>query len=519
MTTTPTRLYDWFAHSALRHGQERTALEVDGHHLSYARLAALSEAVAGAVTDYLGRVPARVGLLASRNVLAYAGYLAIARLGATVVPLNPAFPIARSAAVAREAGLDLILADAALPGREGLPVPVLPLGDTDLERLPRYPVPPPTATPDGWDLAYILFTSGSTGRPKGVPVTHANVAAFLGQVIPRYGLGPGARMSQTFDLTFDPSVYDLFGAWGSGATLVVPTRQDLLSPVRYVNSARITHWNSVPSVAALALRLRALRPGAMPTLRWSVFCGEALKGAHAQAWRAAAPHSAVENAYGPTEATVTWTGYRLPDDPARWPVTGNGTVPIGTPYPGQEMLVLDEDGRPADEGELCVRGSQRFPGYLDPADDRGRFLTHDGARATIHDGSRRPTPAHWYRTGDLVRRQDGLLVHLGRLDHQIKLHGYRVELGEIESVLLRQPGVVDAVVLPVPGRGGEPRLHAVCAGRPTATAEPLWEALRGALPAYMVPATLTFRDRLPLNANGKVDRAALVASLSSLQAA
>ncbi|WNZ06255.1 amino acid adenylation domain-containing protein [Streptomyces sp. 11x1] len=513
------RLHDWFARSAKRYADTRTALEVDGHHLGYAQLSTLADIVADEILGRHGRPPARVGLLASRSILAYAGYLGIARLGATVVPLNPAFPTARNSEVAKVADLDLVVADAALPGLDELPVPVLPLIDPLLLARSAGPAPRlPEADVAGTDLAYILFTSGSTGRPKGVPVTHDNVAAYLGHVIPRYGLGPAARVSQTFDLTFDPSVYDMFAAWGSGATLVVPTRNDLLSPVRYVNQRRITHWNSVPSVAAIALRLRALKPGAMPGLRWSLFCGEALRTAHAEAWRAAAPNSALENIYGPTEMTVTWTEYRLPDRVQDWPDTGNGTVPIGTPYPGQEHLVLDEEGRPAEEGELCVRGTQRFPGYLDPADNAGRFLVFDGRRATVYDGTGPVTAEHWYRTGDRVKRLDGVLVHLGRLDHQLKLHGYRVELGEIESLLMRQPGVTDAVVVAVPGRKGEPVLRAVCAGGPGDPAR-LLDVLRARLPAYMVPAGLDFVQVLPLNANGKVDRVALVDSLPRSTAA
>ncbi|MFK4227066.1 amino acid adenylation domain-containing protein [Streptomyces sp. NPDC019890] len=513
------RLYEWFAESAHQYGDAQVALEVDEQRLSYAQLAAAAARVSGAILRRHGAVPSRVGLLASRSVVAYAGYLAISRLGATVVPLNPAFPVGRNSDVAREASLDLVVADAALPGSAELPVPVLRLGDEDVPALLSGPVPQlPELGSASEDLAYILFTSGSTGRPKGVPVTHANVAAYLDHVIPRYRLGPDARVSQTFDLTFDPSVYDMFAAWGSGAALVVPTRNDVLSPVRFVNRNRITHWNSVPSVAAIALRLRALKPGAMPSLRWSLFCGEALKLAHAEAWQAAAPNSTVENIYGPTEMTVTWTEFRLPDSVDLWPRTDNGTVPIGTPYPGQEHMILDENGRPADDGELCVRGTQRFPGYLDPADNVGRFCTFDGRQSAVHDGSEPLTPQHWYRTGDRVKLRDGVLVHLGRLDHQLKIRGYRVELGEIESLLLRRPGVTDAVVVALPGRKGDPLLHAVCTGA-GANREELLDALRRKLPAYMVPTAVTFTGALPLNANGKVDRAALVASLSEPQAA
>jgi amino acid adenylation domain-containing protein len=512
-------MYDWFAASVAEHGDRQTALEVAGEHLTYAELDATARRLAGALVAENGGVPSRVGLLAARSTAAYAGYLAVQLLGATVVPLNPGFPPARNATIARDAGLDLVIAEEDAPGRGDLPVPVVPLSAERMAALRTGTVPDlPASTAGPDDLAYILFTSGSTGRPKGVPIAHRNVSAYLTHVIPRYELGPGARVSQTFDLTFDPSVYDMFAAWGSGATLVVPGRKDLLSPVRFVNRQRITHWNSVPSVASIALRLRALKPGSMPTLRWSLFCGEALTLAHAQAWQAAAPGSTLENIYGPTEMTITWTEFRLPARTEDWPRPANGTVPIGTPYPGQEHLVIDEDGRPAAEGELCVRGSQRFPGYLDPADNTGRFLSFDGDRAVVYDGTQPLTSAHWYRTGDRVTSLDGALVHLGRLDHQLKIRGYRVELGEIESALLARPGVAEAAVVALHVPGGEVELAAAYTGS-TKDAQGLLDSLRERLPPYMVPGSLTALAALPLNANGKTDRGALAAMLSRPAAA
>nr|WP_276571121.1 AMP-binding protein [Kibdelosporangium phytohabitans] len=324
--------------------------------MTYRELSDLADHVAGQLVARTGDVPRRVGLLAARTVLAYAGYLAIQRLGATVVPLNPSFPPARNATVAQMSAMDVVLTDQDTPA---VPVPVVHARRADG---PPPTLPASTACAD--DIAYILFTSGSTEAPKGVCIAHRNVTSYLSHVIPRYEAGPGARFSQFFELTFDPSVYDMFIAWGSGATLVVPTRGGLLSPVRFVNRARVTHWNSVPSVISLAHRMKALRPGGMPGLRWSMFCGE----------------------------------------------PPNGTVPIGTPYPRLEHLVLDD-------GELCLRGPQRFPGYLDKADNTGRFLGED---EQIHDGSTELTDAHWYRTGDRVTCCDGQLVHLGRIDHQVK---------------------------------------------------------------------------------------------------
>lgn len=503
-------LYQWFADSAARHG-ERVALEVGGGRHTYAELDALSRRLAAEIAAACGEPPARVGLYAARSVFAYAGYLAVQRLGATVVPLNPAAPDVRNQAVAAAAGLDLVLADAALR-----PV-VLPAATLSL-RLERLS-PSPRGVPDTVaagvdDLAYVLFTSGSTGSPKGVPLRHRSVDAYLTHVIPRYELGPGCRVSQTSDLTFDLSVLPMFAAWGSGATLVVLGAYDLLKPVAFVVRERLTHWVSVPSVVSVAMRLRRLTPGAMPSLHWSLFCGEPLTLRQADAWRTAAPGSVLENLYGPTELTVSCTEYRLPADQAHWPETADGTVPIGLPYSQVEHLVLDEDGRPAAEGELCLRGVQRFPGYADPAVNAGRFVCFDGVAATPAETSAGAAvaPELWYRTGDRVAWRDGLLVHLGRLDQQVKISGHRVELGEVETALRNQPGVHEAVVLAVPGEDGEPALEAACTG---AGLDPvtLLKGVAGLLPGYMVPRSVTLLDELPLNANGKVDRRATAAAL------
>lgn len=482
-------MYDWFA-ASVADGPDRVALEVGSEQLTYRELSDLAGHVAGQLIARTGDVPRRVGLLAARSVLAYAGYLAIQRLGATAIPLNPSFPPARNATVARMSAMDVVLTDQATPD---IPVPVV-----EARRVDGPPPTLPASTAEADDIAYILFTSGSTGAPKGVCIAHRNVTSYLSHVIPRYEAGPGARFSQFFELTFDPSVYDMFIAWGSGATLVVPTRGDLLSPVRFVNRGRVTHWNSVPSVISLAHRMKALKPASMPGLRWSMFCGEPLTLQQAAVWQAAASGSVVENIYGPTELTVTCTEYRLPR--GSWPEPPNGTVPIGLPYPQLEHLVLDD-------GELCVRGPQRFPGYLDEADNVGRFLSED---KQIYDGSTELTDAHWYRTGDRVTCLDGQLVHLGRIDHQVKIRGYRVELGEIEAAMRRQPGVTDAVVLALPGRD-ETELVAAYTGT-VQDPDDLLTALGTGLPPYMVPRTITAFDTFPLNQNGKVDRRALTDS-------
>ncbi|MFF2846815.1 amino acid adenylation domain-containing protein [Streptomyces sp. NPDC058001] len=533
----PQTVYGWFARSADAFAHDCTALEVDGEELTYGELRDLAERLAARLLTAVGRDgrerPRRMGLLANRTVTAYAGYLAILRTGAAVVPLNPEHPAARTAHIAEAAGLDLVLADSPEAAtEEGLGVPVLVVDGPELKAVAADPpprLPHVEAGPD--DEAYLIFTSGSTGTPKGVPVLHRNLSSYLGQLAGRYDIGPGSRLSQTFELTFDGSVHDLFVTWASGGTLVVPRRGQLLSPVKTVNALRLTHWFSVPSLISFASRLGTLKPGSMPTLKWSIFGGEPLTLALAEEWRTAAPDSALEVLYGPTELTISCTAYRLPSDPDAWPVTPNGTAPIGTGYPTLDLVLLDEDGRPADTGELCVRGPQRFPGYLDPANDARAFLAPDGhaavagsvvgsaagaeAGAATEAPTEAPTPVtdqHWYRTGDRVAMRDGHLVHLGRTDSQVKIRGHRIELGEIEAVLRQAPGVREAVVLAVPAPDGEPELQAVVGGTDR-SADELYEALGGRLPPYMLPRRIVTLEELPLNSNGKIDRQTLLAEL------
>ncbi|MGI5152069.1 amino acid adenylation domain-containing protein [Plantactinospora sp. CA-294935] len=503
MSTGPETLPDLVL-VGVRDHPDRAAVDFGTHRLTYRELWELAGVVAGHLLHRIGPgVP--VGLCAARTPLAYAGYLAAARLGSPVVPLQPTHPVARTTLTCRTARVGLVLVDDEAADR--LVGSGLPVGPWSQVRQGHPVQQPADRRPEPDDTAYVLFTSGSTGTPKGVPIRHRSAAAYLRHVVERYEVGPGSRLSHTFDLTFDPSVFDLFAAWSGGGTLVVPQGNELVQPARHIRERGVTHWFSVPSAVTLARALRGIPPGAMPELRWSMFIGDQFSWEQAAAWRAAAPAGVIENVYGPTELTVACTGYRVPADPADWIETSNGTVPIGPVYPHLEHLVLDGTGRPADEGELCVRGVQRFGGYLDPAHDRGSFLDHRDGRTVRYDGADPLTAGHWYRTGDRVRFEHGELVHLGRLDRQVQINGCRVELGEVEAVLRRHPTVADAAVVPAEGRAG---LWAYCTG---SAADPamLSAWLRDHLPSYMVPSRIRILPRLPLNENGKVDRRQLLA--------
>jgi amino acid adenylation domain-containing protein len=360
------------------------------------------------------------------------------------------------------------------------------------------------------DIAYLLFTSGTTGEPKGVGITHANVLHYLDNMAERYRLTPADRCSQTFEQTFDVSVFDLFMAWNAGAALYAMQPIELLAPVRFVQKHELTVWYSVPSAAALAIKKGMLQPGLMPSLRYSFFAGEPLPDATARAWQEAAPNSAVENLYGPTELTITCFGYRW--DARRSPAEAvNGIVPIGRPHAGLAALVVDDELRPVapgEPGELLVCGPQTAPGYWrDPERTAERFVEIDVSPL------RRK---RFYRTGDRVlRNAAGEYAYLGRADTQIKMMGFRVELGEIEAVLRRDAGAVEAAAVGWPVEDGRALgIVAFVSGTALPTEE-LVRLVSVRLPSYMVPNRVVTLDEMPLNAHGKSDRRQLAASLDA----
>ncbi|HEY4023732.1 MAG TPA: amino acid adenylation domain-containing protein [Pseudonocardiaceae bacterium] len=465
-----------------------TALRVGSHEVSYADLHEHALAMAGTILAATGERPARVGVLAARNERAYVGILAAFYAGAAVVPLNPEYPAERTRRMISAAGLSALVVDGI--GRGLLPELADELGNTPVLCDASGPALDEPRAVDPDSVAYILFTSGSTGRPKGVPVRHRNVDHYLRIVHERYAFAQSDVFSQTFDLTFDLAMFDMFTAWGSGATLVCVPQKAFLGLAEFLADNGITVWFSSPSVISLIRRTRGLAAGSLPTLRWSLFCGEPLLRHDAADWHRAASGSTVENLYGPTELTISCSVHRW--NPATSPqLCVNDVVSIGHLHAGMRYLLIDPDGKPDQEtGELCVRGAQMFPGYLDPADDGGRFVEHDGHR--------------WYRTGDLVRVIDGgELAYLGRRDHQVKIRGCRIELAEVDWGMRRCPGVQDSVTVALDGE-----LVSFYVGTETPTADIITE-LGTFFPRYMIPRFIRHLAEYPLNANRKIDRPAL----------
>jgi amino acid adenylation domain-containing protein len=503
---------------------DRPALEVDAVAYSYQDLGERSAALAATLQRHSERSdPQLTAVFGHRSLTAFSGILGALFRGGGYVPLNPTFPVDRSRSMLERSECRAVVVDAAA-GRQ-LPdllrdsplslVVILPdlddvselateleghtvLGAGDLLAASAWD--PAPVDPEA--IAYLLFTSGSTGVPKGVMVAHRNATAFIDIVAERYAIDEHDRFSQTFDTTFDLSVFDLFVAWERGACVCCPSQAQKLLPAKYIQQSEISVWFSVPSTGVLMNRLRMLKPGQYPSLRWSLFCGEALPSEIVEAWAAAAPESTVENLYGPTELTIACTQYRWDPEHSREHCE-LGLVPIGEPYPGMQVLVVDENLRPVapgGTGELLMTGPQLTPGYWCDADKT--------AAAFIQPPDQHET---FYRTGDRVRRADGdtPMVYLGRMDNQIKIQGYRVELGEIEAVIREEAGVDVAIAIGWPETPAGADGIVVFVSDPDCDLGSVHQQAKARLPNYMAPREIRSIDDFPLNANGKVDRNAL----------
>jgi non-ribosomal peptide synthetase component F len=334
-------------------------------------------------------------------------------------------------------------------------------------------------------------------------VSHRNVKHFVEAVVQRYQITKRDRLSQTFDMTFDLSAFDMFVAWECGACVCCPSQRTLLNPGRFIEESLLSVWFSVPSVAVFMKRLGMLKRSQYPNLRWSLFCGEPLPADLAEAWSEAAPNSIVENLYGPTEVTIACTAYRW--NPCSSPAeVQRGLVPIGEPLPGLDALIAREDlceAGPLEEGELLISGPQVSLGYWRDQERTAAVFVMPPQKENIY-----------YRTGDLVRRVDGYgpMVYLGRADHQIKVRGYRVELEEVEAHLRAEAGTEVAVAVgwPLTLSGADGIVAFLDQSNLGVTQ--LRQKLKAKLPPYAVPREIRFLSEIPVNENGKTDRKALI---------
>ncbi|HEU4453384.1 MAG TPA: amino acid adenylation domain-containing protein, partial [Longimicrobium sp.] len=474
---------------------------------SYGALARRSGRLARALAAAGVRPESPVAVLVPQGPALPAAFLAVLRAGGVYVPLDAASPRERLRFLLEDTGARVVLADPALLPLlpEEPAVTVVPMEepeeagarDRDDADLARASAALPAA------LAYLIHTSGSTGRPKGVAVEHRAAAAHCRALARRLALGPGDRVLQFAAPGFDVSVEQMAAALGAGAALVM-REGDPWEPAAFPAEARRAGLTVANLPPAYWRRVVQEAPAdAAAGLRLAYVGGDTLPPEAVRRWRESAPAGArLLNAYGPTETVVTATLHDAGADGTAGP-----RVPIGLPLAHRAAYVLDAALEPLPAGvpgELCLGGPLLARGYLDrPALTAERF---------VPDPFSSLPGARMYRTGDrAAARADGALDHLGRLDRQVKVRGFRIEPGEVEAALRAHPAVRDAVVDARPAAGGETRLAAWYVADPRADpgALELRAFLRARLPEPLVPTAFARLEALPLTPSGKVDRRAL----------
>ena len=477
---------------------DATAIESPTARLTYAELDAYANRMARTLRRRgVGRGDL-VAVVSDHDIDTFVALLAVLKAGAAYAPIDIEAPPERLRHQFEDACPRLVLADVAALGR---------LPDNAGERVAfdtcarevdgeagddlRDAHPGPHPGPD--DLAYVIYTSGSTGTPKGVLVEHDGLRELTLAQIDAFAIEPRSRLLQFASLSFDASVSEVFTAWCRGACLCLPGRARMLAGdalAAVLNERAITHVTLPPSVVP-----GLVDAGGAPTLQTLVVAGEACTAAIVRRWPSAVRFI---NAYGPTEATVCATLHVCDATESRDP-------PIGRPLAHATVYVLDDALQRVPEGiagEIVIGGTGVARGYhRKPALTAERFL----ADPFVGGGAR------MYRTGDRGRiRTDGVIEFLGRIDQQLKVRGYRIEPGDVEAALLRDGRIAQAFVT-AHGELDSRSLvaYVVAVDRSMLASEDVLAAVRGRLPAYMVPSAVVVMERFPLTVNGKIDRAAL----------
>ncbi|TDQ00506.1 non-ribosomal peptide synthetase [Labedaea rhizosphaerae] len=481
---------------------EAVAVVEGPESITYAELDARANRLANLLRDKGVGPDSVVGVCLHRSVTMVVALLAVWRAGGAYLPLDPAHPGRRTSAMLRAAGAELALTQAVTDtGDAGTPTIVL---DRDLTAAAGQPDSAPEVTVFPDSLAYVLYTSGSTGTPKPVLVHQAGIGNHIRWTSRAHDLGPGDRVLHKTAITFDAAGWEIFAPLATGATLVlapVGAEREPAALVRALAEQRITVLQVVPS------QLRALveEPGwaGCGALRLLSSGGEQLHAELVQRFLALLPDPAgveVWNTYGPTECTIEVTAHRF--DRAQQ----SGPVPIGHPIDGIHVVIVDEHGAPVPDGatgELLAAGVGVGRGYL------GRVA--ETAERFVPDPVGRPGDRA-YRTGDLVRMTvDGQLEYVGRIDHQLKVNGVRIEPGEVEAALAAHPEVGGAVVTGYPSGDGGTRMAAYVLTKDGAVPARLREFLAERLPSTHLPAAYVAMTAFPLTRSGKVDRSALPA--------
>ena len=496
----PTTLDELIRTAASRH-PDRVAVACGSESVTYADLDRQANRLAHLLRSLGAGPEERVGVVGARRLGTIVAILGVLRAGAAYVPLDPTHPPERRRHTLTDCGASIVVSAGPVAGAPALEAASgVHQVDVATVDVPTWPATPPSEAARPEHLAYVVYTSGSTGAPKGVMVEHRHIAASTLARRGFYGERPN-RFLLLSPFAFDSSMAGLFWTLSSGGTIVLPEEdaaRDVTRLGHLIADHQVTHLLALPSLYQVLTE--EVDRDRLTSLRTAIVAGEACTGAVVAAHRRACPHAELVNEYGPTEAAVWSHAYRVPAGPA------GPAVPIGRPIPNATCLVLDRTGSPVPvgvPGELYVGGAGVARGYLGRAD-----LTDERFVALSEDVAGR-LAGRFYRTGDVVSwGEHGNLLFHGRVDHQVKVRGHRVEPEEVEAVLAGLPGVREAAVV-ARGSGPGVRLVAYVAGAPGLEAAALRDDAARALPEALVPAAVVVLGALPRTANGKVDRAAL----------
>ena len=484
--------------NAMAH-REKLAVAAGGRALTYAQLNRAANRLARCLLAAGAKPNQLIAILHDKGVEQVVAVFGILTSGAAYVPVDPRWPQERIQFLLENTGANIVVTSRT----QRLPtlsqnVHVVYVDPADLAHLPDSPLPVAQSQDD---LAYVIFTSGSTGVPKGVAISHRGALNTVMDINKRLNVGDGDVLFGVSSLSFDLSVYDLFGAISAGATLVLPESGDDPDPVAWMEAVtrhEVTVWNSVPALMQLLVDAAVASRTLLPSLQLVMMSGDWIPVGLPDQIRRSATNARIVSLGGATEASIWSIHYLVDQVDLAW-----ASIPYGKPLANQAWHVLGENGEDAPTwvaGNLHIAGDGLALGYWgDEQKTNASFVPHPR------------TGERLYRTGDLGRYlPDGNIEFLGRADTQVKIQGYRIELGEIEAVLSQHPDVRAAAVIAHPTQGGK-QLTAFVVASAGSSVDPavLYDHLRGKIPAYTVPSHIVPIERLPLAANGKIDRAAL----------
>lgn len=476
-------LYELFNQSRVA-SPHSVAVRSGSSLLTYAEVGALVETCAAELSAN-GTVPGDVvAVSASQGIAGYVSLVGISLLDATVLPLSDdgLAELARAGRVGARRWLSQDGVDRWLESRGAMLVhPIADVKSPSTERS---------------DIVYLLATSGTTSTPKTVPISETNVEAYARHLTLAYGHLDREVIAQNFRLHFDAYIEVLLLAWVTRSQVVYPRGREHMLVSRFVGEYGITVWDCVPSHVRLAARMRQLCPPAYDGIKLSIFGGESLTTDVLIAWRQAAPRSVLVNSYGPTEMTIACTEFVMgPDEPI---VAADGRVPIGWSLPSVEAALVKAESVSGRLRELCVRGPQRFDGYLEPFDVAATFYADVGGEVGVPLRSDTVPTDAWYRTGDMVEMTESGIVYHGRRDSQVKLQGQRIDLAAVEAHFVINTEVRAAWV----GVSQEQIVAVLEADEPVDAAD----LHLGELRPYARPSRILWLPELPLLPNGKTDQ-------------